>query len=98
MEKQTRKPYIAKRPAPKKQAPPATAIKTDTWSKSGVIFFFITLAISYFIFANDFFNIKELSNPYIKAQASWVITLQFIIYTMLFGIFGYFGFRFITGK
>ena len=98
MEKQKRKQPIAQRPAPKKQATPATAIKPDTFSKSGIIVFFITLTISYIIFANDFFNVKELTNPYIKAQASWVITLQFIIYTMLFGIFGYFGFRFITGK
>jgi len=98
MEKQKRKQPIAQRPAPKKQVPLTATIKTDAFSKSGVIVFFITLAISYIIFANDFFNVKELSNPYIKAQASWVITLQFIIYSMHFGLFGYFGFRFITGK
>ncbi len=98
MEKNIRKNPPVKKAAAKTQSPAAALPKESSNARIGAIVFFIILAISYFIFANDFFNIKELTNPYIKTHASWVISVQFIIYTVLYGIFGYFGFRFVTGK
>ena len=63
-----------------------------------VILFFIILAISYFVFLSNFFSIKELTNAYIKSSMTWIITGQFFLYTLIYGIFGYFAFRFISGK
>ena len=98
MEKKIRKnPQPKKVPAKMQQQAPV-AIKSDSSSRAGAIVFFVILAISYFIFANGFFNIKELTNPFIKAHASWVISLQFVTYTVIYGIFGFFGYRLVTGK
>lgn len=94
---------IRKKPQPKKTPVKAKTTATPAtsgtgFSNVGLIVFFVMLGISYIIFANDFFNVKELTNPYIKAHASLVISLQFIIYTLLYGVFGFFCFRFIKGK
>jgi len=98
MEKKIRKNPQPKKTPVKVQHQTSVGIKTDSSSNAGAIVFFVILAISYFIFANGFFNIKELTNPFIKAHASWVISLQFVVYTVIYGIFGFFGFRFVTGK
>jgi hypothetical protein len=62
------------------------------------VLFFVILTVSYFIFLGNFFSIKELTSAYIKSSVSWIITFQFLLYTLIYGIFGYFAFRFITGK
>ncbi len=98
MEKKIRKQPQPKKAPLKTQVQTPVAAKTNKPSNIATIVFFAILAISYFIFSNNFFNIKELTNPYIKAQVSWVISVQFILYTIIYGLFGYFGFRFITGK
>ncbi len=79
--------------APKKKEAIAAAPGNLT-----AILFFIILAISYMVFLSNFYSIKELSNAYIKSSEAWIITLQFLIYTLIYGVFGYFAYRFITGK
>jgi len=79
--------------APKKKEAIAAAPGNLT-----AILFFIILAISYMVFLSNFYSIKELSNAYIKSSEAWIITLQFLVYTLIYGVFGYFAYRFITGK
>ena len=98
MEKKIRKNPQPKKAAPKVQQQVPVSIKSDSPFNAGAIAFFVILTISYIVFANGFFNIKELTNPFIKAHASWVISLQFVTYTVIYGVFGYFGFRLVTGK
>jgi len=76
----------------------AAMLKTENKNSMPVILFFVMLAISYFVFINNFYNIKELTNPYIQSRAQGIISLQLLIYTMIYGLFGYFAFRFISGK
>jgi len=98
MGKNVRKQPPVKKTAVKAQSQVLDTSKNSAYSTVGTVIFFIMLAIAYFVFASNFYNTKELTNPYIKLHASWVISLQFVVYTIIFGIFGYFGFRFINGK
>jgi hypothetical protein len=62
------------------------------------ILFFAVLVISFIVFITNFYDIKELSNPFIKRQAGWVMSVQVLFYAMIYGLFGYFGFLFINEK
>ncbi len=81
---------------------PATAKKKESVPVSDnnvpLILFFVLLAISYVVFLSNFYSIKELTNAYIKSSASWIPMLQMLLYTVIYGIFGFFAFRFIKGK
>ncbi|HOY31222.1 MAG TPA: glycosyltransferase family 39 protein [Bacteroidales bacterium] len=98
MENKIRKQPQHKKPPVKAQPQIPVAVKTNTSSNAGAIAFFVLLAISFIIFANNFFNIKELTSTYIKTHASWVISAQFVLYVVVYGVFGYFGFSYIKGK
>ncbi len=88
------KSHAAKKPTPAA----ATLPKSDNKTNIKAIAFFILLAISYVVFINNFYNIKELTNPYIKAHAQWIISFQFLLYTVIYGVFGFFGYKFVSGK
>ncbi|MEI6123303.1 MAG: phospholipid carrier-dependent glycosyltransferase [Bacteroidota bacterium] len=93
---------ISKKHSPVKSAvakkPAATTLNTPSKTNINAIVFFIIIAISYVVFINNYFNIKELTNPYIKLHAQWIVSFQFLLYTLIYVVFGYFGYLFVSGK
>lgn len=74
-----------------------TAAKNNSMSIKNVVFF-VFVAIVYFFFIASFFNDADATNPYIKLKASWILNLQVMIYTLITGLFAYFGYLFINNK
>lgn len=96
MENNRKKPVKTyKKPTPKK--PVAPVKKSDIASVLKYVFLGFLL-ISVFVFLNNFFNISELTNNYIKTAASWISGVQVFLYAMIFAAFGFAGYLIISGK
>jgi hypothetical protein len=90
-----RNPGMAKKTS---SIPPAPKANNPVAGNVGIIIFFALLVISYFVFISNFYSIKDLVNPYLKSKVSWLIPFQFMLYTIIYGLFGYFGFRWLKDK
>jgi len=84
------KPPVSKKPAPAPVKQSGINIKS--------ILFFAVLAISFILYLKNLYGFQELTNLYIKRQASWVLNIQPFIALLVYGVFGYFGFLYVSGK
>ncbi len=73
---------------------PTKIPELDTYSFLFIIAF-ILISIYFFI---NFSELTDISNTYIKTQASWLMICQIIIYLILMGGFAYFGYHYISEK
>lgn len=85
-------------PTATKQTKVETAtVKSDSMNIKNIVFF-IVIALVYFVFIAGFFSNPDFTNKFIKLKASWIINIQVLIYTLLTGLFAYFGYLFINNK
>jgi hypothetical protein len=96
--KPTRQPSIKVPPPPVKKKTEALLKPASSIFNIKTILFFIVLAISFILFLKNLYGLPELTNIFIKRQASWVMAVQSIIAALAYVLFGYFGFLFINQK
>lgn len=67
-----------------------------------VILLFLVLAVSFFLYLKNLYGVQNLAegltNIYIKRQASWILSMQPVIAFLVYAIFGYIGFLFLSKK
>jgi len=73
---------------------PSKIPKLDTYSLLFIITF-ILMSIFFFI---NFSELTDITNKYIKNQASWIMISQIIIYLILMGGFAYFGYHYLSER
>ena len=72
-------------------------VKKSDFDLKNVLYFSCIIIATYLFFKN-FTNMSDITNNYIKLNATWIISLQIIIYILLIGIFVYFGYNFLNKR